>query len=121
MKNSIIITATHPKFAHGKNRLLKLYLNLLKEFKSKEIGYTAIAILGQSCIGSIAVMLLMMHEMPRLLKAGLLFLIIIFSMFYNAAVISQIKSKIVFDLLIISVLISITIIIANLFKILKNN
>lgn len=115
MEDSITIAITHSEPEKRANGLLKWYNSILDEFKSKQMGYAAIAILGQSCIGSIAVMLLMMHEMPREIKFIFLFLITIFCMFFNAAVLSQQKSKTVFNLLIISVVLSSGIIIANLF------
>ena len=44
---------------------MKVYKNLLIEFESGQKGYTAIAIIGQSCIGSVAVMMILMSELPK--------------------------------------------------------
>lgn len=93
---------------------MKIYLRLLTEFKREQTGYSTIAIIGQSCIGSIAAMMLLMNQIPATIKFTFLFLITIFCMAYNAAVLAQLKTKTTFNLLILSVLFSILTIIANL-------
>jgi hypothetical protein len=115
MKDATAILASQygsEKDIHG---LLKWYNGLLAEFKTKEIGYGAIAIYVQSCLGSIAVMLLMMHHMPGAVKFIFAFLITIICMCFNGAVLSQQQSKIVLNLLILSIGLSSAVIIANLF------
>ena len=97
------------------NRFLKWYNGLLTEFKKQQTGYAAIAIIGQSCLGSAAVMLLLMHDMSMAIKMTFVFFITILCMGFNAAVLAQLKSKTTFNLLILSVLFSISVIIANLF------
>lgn len=94
---------------------LSFYHNLLTEFKKQQMGYAAIAIIAQSCLGSAAVMLLLMHNMPTAAKMIFVFFITIFCMAYNAAVLAQLTSKTTFNLLILSVVFSISVIIANLF------
>jgi len=115
MKNSTTIRMTYSGFEKKENILLRLYTNLLTEFRIKQTGYAAIAIIGQSCIGSAVVMLLLMHEMPPAVKMIFVFFITIFCMAYNAAVIAHLKSKITFNLLILSVVFSSSVIVANLF------
>lgn len=60
-------------------------------------------------------MLLLMNELPMGFKMVLVFLVTILCMGFNAAVLAQLKSKITFNLLILSVVLSTTVIIANLF------
>jgi esterase/lipase len=97
------------------NGPLKWYYDLLAEFKRLQTGYSAIAIIGQSCLGSVAVMLLLMHTMPIAVKMTFVFLVTIFCMMFNAAVLANLKTKLTFNLLWLSVLFSITVIISNLF------
>lgn len=95
--------------------LLTWYTNVLTEFMKDQTGYASIAIIGQSCLGSAAVMLLLMHEIPMMVKMTFIFLITIFCLAFNAAVLVHLKSKLMFNILIISVLMSSSVIIANLF------
>ncbi len=94
---------------------MKLYTYLLAEFKRVQTGYASIAIIPQSCIGSVAAMLLLMNDMSDIPKMGLLFLVTIFCMAYNGAVLAQLKTKSIFNLLLLSVIFSCGVIIANLF------
>ena len=93
---------------------MKLYNQLLNEFKREQTGYSTIAIIGQSCIGSVAAMVLLMNQMPAFIKLTLLFLVTIFCMAYNGAVLAQLSAKTTFNLLVLSVLFSIMTIIGNL-------
>jgi hypothetical protein len=90
-----------------------LYNNLLHEFQREQMGYSAIAIIGQSCIGSVAAMFILMNEQPTLALLLQLFLVTILTMGFNAAVLAQLKTKLTFNLLIISVGYSILTILAN--------
>ena len=85
---------------------MKVYKTLLIEFESGQKGYTAIAIIGQSCIGSVAVMMILMSELPKAPLLSLLLLVTIFCMTVNGAVLAQLKPKTTFNLLILSVLFS---------------
>tara|TARA_R110002167_G_scaffold134051_17_gene319452 strand:- start:16753 stop:17076 length:324 start_codon:yes stop_codon:yes gene_type:complete len=105
---------THSGSKKRMNPLSRLYRSLLTEFKRVQTGYAAIAIIAQSCIGSVAAMMLLMNDLPTRTKMVLLFLEIIFCMSYNAAVLAQLKARFIFNLLIISVVFSSGVIIANL-------
>ncbi|HLT51940.1 MAG TPA: hypothetical protein VKZ93_08275 [Arenibacter sp.] len=94
---------------------MKIYDELLTEFKKGQTGYATIAIIGQSCIGSVAAMLVLKNEIPIFIKLTLLFLVTIFCMAYNGAVLANLKAKLTFNLLIISVIFSIITIAALLF------
>lgn len=108
------VSMTHSGREGKNNLLLNVYHNLLTEFKKNQIGYSAIAIIGQSCIGSVAAMVLLKNDLPTLTMLILLFLVTIFCMAYNGAVLAQLKPKITFNLLIMSVFFSGMVIIANL-------
>lgn len=98
-----------------RNRSLALYTNLLEEFKRNRFGYATIAIIGQSCLGSAAAMLLLMSELSDLSKMGLLFFVTIFCMAFNAAVLANLSHRATFNTLIVSVLFSMGVILAMIF------
>lgn len=114
MKNSMTILMTHSGSKNKKNRLLKVYHNLLTEFKREQMGYASIAIIPQSCLGAVAVMMLLLSGLT-LINLILLFVVTMFCMTYNGAVLAQLKSKTTFNLLILSVVFSCIVIIAHLF------
>ena len=85
---------------------MKLYNNLLEEFKNGQMGYAAFAILGQSCIGSIAAMMILISALSQVTSLLLLFLVTILCMAFNASVLAQLKPNITFNLLVLSVMFS---------------
>jgi hypothetical protein len=87
--------------------IMRLYNQLLSEFKRQQTGYSTIAIIGQSCIGSVAAMVVLMNHMPAGIKLTLLFLVTIFCMAYNSAVLARLSAKTMFNLLVLSVLFSV--------------
>jgi len=93
---------------------MKLYINLLEEFKNKQMVYATFGILGSSCIGSVAAMLILMSDAPKGLLLTQLFFVTILCMGFNGAVLAQLKSKIVFNMLLTSLAFSVLIIILNL-------
>lgn len=97
-----------------RNLLAERYRILLAEFVRGRTGYSAIAIIGQSCLGSVAVMLLLMHDMPVMIRMGFIFLVTIFCLGFNAAVLTQLPPRTTFNMLLASALLSCGVIIANL-------
>ena len=93
---------------------MKLYHTLLTEFKDKQMAYAPIAILGQSCTGSIAAMLILMSDVSKGMLLTQLFLVTILCMLFNGSVLAQQKSKDIFNLLLASVAFSIFIITIHL-------
>lgn len=85
---------------------MKLYNDLLEEFKQGQMGYAAIAIIGQSCIGSVAAMIILMSDLSKVPLLLLLFLVTILCMAFNGAVLAQLKPRITFNLLVLSVMFS---------------
>ena len=92
---------------------MKLYKNYLLEYEKGFMGYSTLAIIGQSCLGSVAVMFLLMNGISGF-QSFQLFLVTIFCLFYNGAVLSQQKAVVSFNLLIISIIVSLVVIVVNL-------
>ena len=92
---------------------MNIYKNFLDEYEHGIMGYSTLAIIGQSCLGSVAVMFLLKNGVS-ISQSLQLFLVTIFCLFYNAAILTQQKAKISFNLLIISVSVSVLITIVNL-------
>lgn len=97
------------------NGLKKIYDKILTEYKSKEFGYATLAILAQSCLGGISAMLILSTNISAGAKITQLFSVTLLSMGYNGAVLAQLKSRLAFNLLLLSVVFSSIVIIAHLF------
>ncbi|APQ17779.1 hypothetical protein [Maribacter hydrothermalis] len=106
---------THSGSEKGTHPFLRVYQSLLAEFKREQTGYASIAIIGQSCLGSAAAMVLLMSGVDQVMNLILLFLVTILCMAFNGAVLAQLSSKITFNLLILTVLFSSVVIVAHLF------
>lgn len=90
---------------------MKVYTNLLKDFESGYLGFAPITMMVQTCLGSIAVMYLLMdNSQTTIIELGLC---IFASMGYNATVLGQLSKKAVFNALIVSVLINVIIFLMN--------
>lgn len=89
------------------------YKQLFNNFESGYIGYAGIGMLIQSGIGSLAVMLIAGrgHQLIHMLE---MFCIVALCMSYNASVIIQFNRKIAFNLLLISLGVSLLFIAVNL-------
>ena len=98
---------------NSKLSIMTIYNNLLADFKELYLGYSALAIIFSSCLGSIAVMLILVNgnSIGHMIE---LLLVVCACMAYNTAVLSQQKPKLVFNSLIFSVGISLIFIITNL-------
>ncbi|WP_373516348.1 hypothetical protein [Pricia sp.] len=106
MKNILTIPMTHSGSEKRTAVIEQHYHNLLTEFKKQQMGYATIAIIGQSCLGSIAAMMILMSNVSKIPLLTALFLVTILCMAFNGAVLAQLKSKTIFNLLIASVLFS---------------
>lgn len=114
MKNSTAMAIPGTLTKEKKNGPIALYQELLEEYKKGQTGYATIAIIGQSCLGSAAAMFLLMSDLSDLPKMGLLFVVTILCMGFNGAVLANLRSKIAFNILILSVLFSLGTILAML-------
>lgn len=85
--------------------MLKLYHESLKEYENGAMGYCAIAVIFQSGLGSVAIMLILMagSSMAEVIQLSI---VTISCMLYNAAVLSQQKAKLAFQILLASVVVS---------------
>jgi len=91
---------------------MSLYVNALEDFKENYLGYIALVVIGQSCLGSAAVMYVLKNG-TSLTQMMQLSAVVIICMLVNGAVLSQQKPKIVFNLLLVSVLFSVFFIVLN--------
>ncbi len=91
---------------------MHIYNKYLEEFKNGVIGYATIGILIQSCVGSIAVMFALYngHNFTQMLQV---FIMTSFSLAFNAAVLSQQKPKIIFNIFLLTITVAILIILLN--------
>ena len=91
---------------------MSIYQRTLEDFKEKYIAFAVLTILGQSCLGSVAAMFVLKNG-TSLAQITELAFVVLFTMGVNTAILSQQKPKIVFNLLIWSVIISTVLIIIN--------
>ena len=88
------------------------YQKTLEDFKKGYLGFATLAIIGQSCLGSAAAMYVLENG-TSLFQMIQLALVVLACMFVNGAVLSQQKPKLVFNLILTSVVNSIVMILLN--------
>lgn len=93
---------------------MSYYQKYLDNYSRGYIGFNTLSILFQSCLGSIAAMLVLQNGATPVQMIQL-FLVTIFCMCFNGAVLSQQKPKTVFNMLIATVFVSIAISLINIF------
>ncbi|WP_394750301.1 hypothetical protein [Spongiimicrobium salis] len=91
---------------------MSIYQSYFGEYQKRIMSYAPLAIIGQSCLGSVAAMYILINGNTTLNMVQL-FIVTILCMFYNGAILSQQKPKISFNLLIASVVVSSILIIIN--------
>lgn len=93
---------------------MKLYNVLYQDFEDLFVGYSAVAVILSSCLGSAAALVILMngHDVFQMIQ---LFLVVVVCMGYNATLLANLKLKIVFNALIISLAVSILLIAYNVF------
>ena len=91
---------------------MTLYQKTLQDFKAGYMGFATLAIIGQSCFGSIAVMYILQNgtSLGQMLQLAA---VVIVCMILNGSILSQQKPKLVFDLLLTSILVSFCMIVLN--------
>lgn len=89
-----------------------LYNKLFKDFEQLYLGYSAVAIILSSCLGSAAAMVVLMngHDFTQMVQ---LFLIVVACMGYNSTVLAQMKPKFVFNSLLLSLAVSTILLLLN--------
>ncbi len=91
---------------------MKLYDNALKSFEYNFFAYATLAIIGQSCLGSAAAMYILSHGTSPIQMIQLS-LIVLICMSVNTSIFAQLSARIVFNLVIASVVSSVFFIIVN--------
>lgn len=91
---------------------MTLYQKTLKDFQRGFMGFATLAIIGQSCLGSAATMYILKNG-TSFFQMVQLAVVVIICMVVNGSILSQQKPKLVFDLILSSVFISIVMILLN--------
>jgi len=91
---------------------MKIYQSYLKEYSEGIMGYQALAIIGQSCLGSVAAMLILSNGIS-FSQMFQLFIITCLCLLYNGSIFSQQKPKVSFNILIVSIFSSIILSVLN--------
>ncbi|HET8887203.1 MAG TPA: hypothetical protein VFM70_12710 [Salinimicrobium sp.] len=94
---------------------MKIYRALLADFEELFLGYSALAVILSSCIGSVAAMTVLIngHDTGQMIQ---LFLVVASSMWYNTSVLAQMKPKFVFNSLLFNIILSVVLIGINVWK-----
>ncbi len=92
---------------------MKLYNEYLNRFKESYLMMVPLTIILQSCIGSLAAMKILMN-IDRQGALIQLSLCVCVSMMYNAAILAQMKIKIVFILLLLSLFFNSLLLVLNI-------
>ncbi|MCW4470048.1 hypothetical protein OGH69_13815 [Flavobacterium sp. MFBS3-15] len=82
---------------------MSYYQKNLEAYTRGSMGFNALAVMVQSCIGGIAAMMVLQNGTSPAQMIQLFFVVALCSGF-NGAVLSQQKPKLVFDLLLLSVI-----------------
>ncbi|MFD2564383.1 hypothetical protein [Aquimarina rubra] len=91
---------------------MTLYAKMNADFSENYIGYSALAIIASTCLGSIAIMTTL-FDGNGFLQMFLVFLTVAVCNAHNAAILTVQKPKLVLDLLILSLAVNSLIIIGN--------
>lgn len=84
---------------------MKLYKRLYEDFEELFMGYSALAIILSSCLGSLAAMAILIngHDMVQMFQ---LLIVVVVTMWYNTSVLAQMKPKFVWNSLVASLVIN---------------
>jgi len=88
--------------------------DLIKEFSNNVYMYIPLTIILQSCLGSIAAMLILMQGASTATFIQLT-LCVSLCMFYNAALLAQLRAKFSFWILVASLVINSVLVVINIF------
>lgn len=94
---------------------MTLYTKGFEDFKEHLTLYVPLSIIFQSCLGSIASMFILMNSHPTFHFLDLT-LVVSFAMAYNGALYAQLKPKVLFNLLIVTILVHSTFLIINMMR-----
>ena len=91
---------------------MTLYAKINSDFSQNYIGYSALAIIASTCLGSIAIMTTL-FDGNNAFQMFLVFITVAVCSAHNAAILTVQKPKLVLDLLIASLIINTLIILGN--------
>ncbi|GAA4275435.1 hypothetical protein [Aquimarina mytili] len=91
---------------------MTLYAKINADFSENYIGYSALAIIASTCLGSIAIMATLLNGNSTI-QMFLVFLSVVVCSAHNAAILTVQKPKLVLDLLIASLVVNTLIILGN--------
>jgi len=91
---------------------MTLYQKTLRDFQQSYVGFAALVIIGQSCLGGVAAMYILENgnSLIQMLQLGL---VVITCTVVNVGILAQLSPKTVFNMTILSVILSILMIINN--------
>lgn len=84
---------------------MTLYQKTLEDFQQSYVGYAALVIIGQSCLGAAAAMYTLQNG-TSFFQMAQLALIVITCMFVNVGILAQLSTKAIFNMTIFSVALS---------------
>jgi len=94
--------------------IMTLYQTTFENFNKNYMGSAAMAVIGQSCLGGAAAMYILSHG-TSIVQMIQLAIIVLASVFANTSILAQMKHKVVFNLIILSALLSVFFIFLNSF------
>ncbi|WP_046744399.1 hypothetical protein [Kordia zhangzhouensis] len=94
---------------------MTLYTQYYNEFHDKYTMYIPLTIILQSCVGAIAAMYILINGLDTISSLVQLFICVLVTSFYNAAILAQLRDKWVFNMLLISLLLNVVFIVVNSF------
>lgn len=94
---------------------MSLYQKGFEDFKEHLTLYVPLTIIFQSCLGGIASMFILMNSYPNFHFLDLT-LVVSFAMAYNGALYAQLKPKVLYNLLIATILVHTIFLILNLVR-----
>jgi len=92
--------------------IMTLYQTTFDIFNRNYMGSAAMAVIGQSCLGGAAAMYVLSNG-TSILQMIQLAIIVLACIFVNTSILAQMKHKVVFNLLILSSILSVAFILIN--------
>lgn len=92
--------------------IMTLYQTTFDIFNRNYMGSAAMAVIGQSCLGGAAAMYVLSNgtSIPQMIQLAI---IVLTCIFVNTSILAQMKHKVVFNLLLLSSILSVVFILLN--------
>jgi hypothetical protein len=104
----------HVPLWYKNHNIMTLYQRTFENFNKNYMGSAAMAVIGQSCLGGAAAMYILSHG-TSIVQMIQLAIIVLACVFANTSILAQMKHKVVFNLIILSALLSVLFIFLNSF------